>query len=257
MAYPPKGLSAPTLRLENGQRLWLADEHQVGSARYSDYEIHHCSQYLQKGFELQATDNVVDVGANVGVFAMYAASKAFEGKVIAIEPTSAIDSLRLSIEKNNLRNVIPIQAAIGLENEVWEFMNYPGFNIINHRTNWKPAFFTRLAVRVYYSRYYVKPYVEKAKVRTLESVFQEQKLGRIDYLKVDCEGGEYDIFRTATRNCLKNVRKCVIEFHEYQAGQRHQELLEILRSHGFKTEVKKPFVDYYLMRFGKIWAWRE
>jgi hypothetical protein len=36
---------------------------------------------------------------------------------------------------------------------------------------------------------------------------------KIDFMKVDCEGGEYDIFVEKNLEKLKNISKIVIEFH--------------------------------------------
>jgi hypothetical protein len=30
-----------------------------------------------------------------------------------------------------------------------------------------------------------------------------------------------------------------------------------LRSRGFEVTVRKPWFDYYCMKFGEIWAWRR
>ncbi len=49
----------------------------------------------------------------MGIFVLWAAKQATQGKVIAIEPTSAIDVLRMNVERNGLTNVVPIQAAAG------------------------------------------------------------------------------------------------------------------------------------------------
>jgi hypothetical protein len=48
-----------------------------------------------------------------------------------------------------------------------------------------------------------------------------------------------------------------MEFHELHAGHDHRELVDLLRRRGFEVSVRKPWFDYYCMKFGEIWAWRK
>lgn len=47
-----------------------------------------------------------------------------------------------------------------------------------------------------------------------ETLVQQNKINRIDFLKIDCEGGEYSVFTDANMDWIsKNVRKIVGEWH--------------------------------------------
>ena len=60
----------------------------------------------------------------------------------------------------------------------------------------------------------------------------------IDYLKVDCEGAEYDIFGSIPDNYLKNnIRKVAIEFHHKLSDIKVQDLIERLKRNGFNIEL--------------------
>ena len=82
-------------------------------------------------------------------------------------------------------------------------------------------------------------------------------LQRIDFLKIDCEGGEYDIFRNIPTEQWKRIQRIAMEFHELGPGQEHQELVTCLRQQGFHVEVCKPLLEYRFMHFGQIWARRD
>ncbi|HEY2760704.1 MAG TPA: FkbM family methyltransferase, partial [Pirellulales bacterium] len=97
--------------LTDGLSLWLASPQQKAAAGYVANEIFKKQRYNYPGFEIRPTDTIVDIGANMGVFVLWAARQATQGKVIAIEPTSAIDVLRMNVERNGLTNVAAIQAA--------------------------------------------------------------------------------------------------------------------------------------------------
>lgn len=48
---------------------------------------------------------------------------------------------------------------------------------------------------------------------TFKSLVKQYNLGRIDFLKTDCEGGEYFIFNGENFEFIQNVRKIVGEWH--------------------------------------------
>lgn len=48
---------------------------------------------------------------------------------------------------------------------------------------------------------------------SLDQIFKENKLTRCDFMKVDCEGGEYPIFKKASLETLSKVRAIAFEYH--------------------------------------------
>ena len=48
---------------------------------------------------------------------------------------------------------------------------------------------------------------------TFKEFLDENKLDKIDFLKCDCEGGEYDVFQPSNIEFLKTIPKIVTEFH--------------------------------------------
>ena len=61
---------------------------------------------------LNATDKVLDIGAHVGVFTLYARTKT-KGTIIAVEPLpNNYQLLQRNIEANNLQDVITINKAV-------------------------------------------------------------------------------------------------------------------------------------------------
>jgi FkbM family methyltransferase len=68
------------------------------------------------------------------------------------------------------------------------------------------------------------------KTVTLEDIFSINKLDKIDFLKVDVEGAEWDILRPTGRNHLAKIKKIVIECHSSELRQR---IAGFLRNEGF------------------------
>ena len=69
-------------------------------------EVYKNCVYTPPGFEIKPKDVVVDLGANIGVFSLFAASVSSTVHVHAIEPSSrSFALLQQNVEVNNLSNV--------------------------------------------------------------------------------------------------------------------------------------------------------
>jgi FkbM family methyltransferase len=243
--------------LGDGTSLWLATPQQKAAAGFVINEIFKHRRYDRPGFQIQPSDTVVDIGANMGVFAIWAARQATAGKVLAIEPTSAIGVLQLNIDRNGITNIVPVQTAAGSDGGTLEIVTYPGFNIVNHHAGWRPKFWTRLFIKLLYGRYQSSPVVERAPVKSLRRILDENGVERVNYLKCDCEGGEYEIFRGLDDDTWPRIDKVAMEFHEYAPGQHRSELIGLLERHGFAVEVHKSWFEYTFMKYGMLWATRK
>jgi hypothetical protein len=69
------------------------------------------------------------------------------------------------------------------------------------------------------------------KVTTLERVVRDQRIDRIDFLKLDCEGAEWDLLRVAPRDVLDRIRRGAGEVH----GKNRLTLEPFLKEVGFRT----------------------
>src|SRR5262249_33517328 len=240
--------ASSTIDLGDGLSFWLCTPQQKAAARYVINEIFTKRRYDHPGFQIQATDTVVDIGANMGIFVLWAARQATQGKILAIEPTSAIDVLRMNLGRNGITNVTPVHAAAGIDGGNFEIVTYPGFNIVNHHAGWRPKKWTKFFIWLLYRKYQSDPIVERSPVRSLRRMLDEYSIDRVNYLKCDCEGSEYEIFRTLDGETFSRIDKIAMEFHEYAPGQHCQELVDLLQRHGFAVEIHKPWFEYAFMK---------
>jgi hypothetical protein len=85
-------------------------------------------------------------------------------------------------------------------------------------------------------------------------------LQMVNYLKLDCEGSEFDILRNMSGSAWSRIERAVIEYHEFGRDRRVAELTTILKSHGFDVEVHQSLFEKLGRPFGasigEIWAWR-
>lgn len=139
---------------------------------------------------------IVDIGAYIGDFSLYAA-KYLNARVIAYEPTQeSYELLKENIGINDLWDRIkPINKAVGPSNEIT-------LNVVKEDNE------------IHVSSYWY-PDAEKRVVQsvTLEEILDMNDLNKIDLLKIDCEGGEYDILLTAPDSVFSRVNNIVFEYH--------------------------------------------
>jgi FkbM family methyltransferase len=156
-------------------------------------------------------DVVLDIGANYGFFTLDSVSKG-ASKVYSIEPYSpAFEHLeKLSADYSR---IIPINKAVSEEDgEV--FMHFDSDASATNCVTTHSEMFGRPSSGV--------P-VESVSINTLLSSFQE----KINFLKIDCEGSEFEIFRTITPENLRSIDRVVVETHGDEIDSFvHQTLLD-------------------------------
>lgn len=81
---------------------------------------------------------------------------------------------------------------------------------------------------------------EVAKTLTFNEYIERENLYKIDFLKIDCEGGEYDVFSIENVPYLKKVKKIVTEFHLH-------EIVDKIKFRDFRDNILNNFPNYHVM----------
>lgn len=181
---------------------------------------------------------VIDIGANIGVFAVYAATTAVNTTVYAYEPMpSAFNVLLDNIARNQLEDrIIPVQ--LGVASERVRRKLYQGstsqFGSI-YPTDDK------------------NPYVEVDCV-SLADILEDHKISHCDLLKVDCEGAEFEILYNTPSHYLARIRKIRMEYHNHATDEEQtlDPLLSFLRERGFELRKIKEVSP----KSGTVWLER-
>lgn len=176
--------------------------------------------------KLPANPLVIDVGANAGFFNVLLFSKLKTARVFAYEPlASNIELFRKTIELNDaMKNIRLTQVAVtGSEKDSIELFTedtedntvvssiFAGFNKLNQKKISVPA-------------------------RSLTSIIEQNNFEKVDLLKLDCEGSEYDIIYNTDAAVLNKIYAMVIEVHEIDEDQNNLNSLDqCLKSLGYKT----------------------
>ncbi len=196
-----------TLRLRNGMEI------QCKASEFPPFlEAFVLRTYDIPGFDWTGARTVIDVGANVGIATLWLALQNPQMRIVAVEPSpDAIRRLRRNIHANALDDrVRVIEAAVGRESGhavVATDVQSPTARVLETG----PGALVR--------------------VMTLGEVFTEVGVDRIDVLKLDCEGAEYDVVDTAG-DALARVGTIIGEYHPVPRRSPH-ELAARLSAAGF------------------------
>lgn len=82
---------------------------------------------------------------------------------------------------------------------------------------------------------------EKVNAVTLEEIINREKIERIDFLKIDVEGAEYEILFNTSGSIFDRIRLIALELHAIK--QRNENDLKIfLEKNGFVAIIAPPYI---------------
>jgi FkbM family methyltransferase len=230
------GRSTKTVRADGltlRVRRLTADEHYVR-------EVIVERQYNPAGYEINPADTVVDVGGNIGCFALWAAKNAPRGRVITVEPVEDNFALLVrNIRLNRLTNVTPLRAAVLGESR-------PATVYLSPEGTGHHSVIAELAHR--------SPRQETVAGVSLPSLFEQYGLDTCHFLKLDCEGAEFEILSGLPPSFFPRIGKLVVEYHVRpdQAKRRQADgLVEHLQAAGYHID---QYTDVLGTNRGMIYA---
>lgn len=146
-------------------------------------------------------ETMIDAGANIGLASIY--FKAFypELNIIALEPTAdTYYRLSQNYDINKLKNTKAFQQGLWKENTFLQLdksfrdKNEWSFRLIENKDSG----------------------LNTIKVKSMRTLLEENQWKQVDFLKIDIEGGEVDIFNSqdAVKDWLSKVKILAIEIHD-------------------------------------------
>ena len=165
---------------------------------------------------------VLDIGANIGVFSLYASK--YAKQVIALEPAEEhFMVLSHMLKYNSITNVKSLKKAIATTS---------GHSLLYHNPN-KTMYSLNQAVKD-------NTLPEPVEAVTLEKLFEDEKLDHVTLMKLDIEGSEAEVL--ASESFVKVAPKVdviVLETHQWM-GRHENQVKEALKNAGFKGIKKLP-----------------
>ena len=182
-------------------------------------------EYTDNSFSINSDDIIIDVGAHIGLFALLASQFCKDGKIFCYEPIKENYKLLIeNIEINKIRNIFPNNLAVTKEtSRVKIFLNddQSGHSMFIQNNN----------------------FVE-VNSKSLSDIFSDNGINECDFLKLDCEGAEYEIIESLSPDLFTKISKTVIEYHTADTRPELLErLINKLKQFSFSVHTKPLFID--------------
>lgn len=169
---------------------------------------------------------IYDCGANIGISCLYFIQKYPTAIITAFEvDPNIVKILKENLDKNNIKNVEIVNKAVWINND--------GVNISLEGSDGASI----------YSK------TNQTKVPSIRLKDLIEKESKIDMLKIDIEGAEFEVLNDC-RNSLANVKNIFIEYHSFVNNKQNlSEILQILENNKFRyfikpvSERETPFIN--------------
>lgn len=197
-------------------------------------------EYTPAGYEVGVNDTVIDIGGNIGTFAVTAAKAARAGRVLAFEPSRPnFNLLNENLKLNDVKNVETYCVAVSDRVGSAAFYSYDDEGGHNTLTPGKLGPMER---------------VDMVPTVPLALILDQYKVRVCDLMKMDCEGAEYEIFAALPDAYWPRIRRLSMEFHGKdieEARVKVAVLVKQLEAHGFRID---SFEEHPAFRCGHLRA---
>jgi FkbM family methyltransferase len=240
------------VQLPNGLAIAEINPHET---RFLYDEIFVQEVYARYGVTIAADDVLFDVGANIGMFSLYMASK-YEGvRLFCFEPAPhCLERLKVNLDHlgDNAR-IFP--TALGETTGEAEFSYYPSYSILSGlcANEAEDIELLKAGARVEYEQRYRAAPDERVlgvmaaswikgretfrcPITTVSSIIASENISRIALLKIDVERAEAAVLAGITEQDWPRVDQLVVEVHD-QGGREHEQMAAMLTRRGYETSI--------------------
>ncbi|GEM_PF-2855266 len=176
---------------------------------------------------LPSPNYILDVGAAIGDFSIFAGQLFPQATIIGFEPTPHTYALfKKNIAENLHNNISAIHTAIGTQKEYTISISNHNVKSSAHTTTNSP---------------------KKQQTITIPATPLDTFITReVDLIKIDCEGAELDILLSIRNESFAKIKNIVLEYHNHIVEDEDKKICSILEPHNFtcrKVSINNPFVD--------------
>lgn len=193
---------------------------------FKEKEYRHCETSIKN-----AQHTIIDIGAHIGIFSIYARTINPKVSIYAYEPEREnFLYLKKNLKENRIKNIIISNTAV--TNNIEQKELFLQKDSINHS----------LCLPTENS--------QKIQTTTLNKIFIKHSIEKCDLLKIDAEGSEFSILLSTPIEILNKINAIYLEYHEF-GKHKHQELSNFLINQRYKIQV---YPAHYDKRMGTIFA---
>nr|AAK19884.1 putative methoxymalonyl-CoA synthase [Sorangium cellulosum] len=269
-AAAPDAPRAPLFRLPNG--LSVAHQNEAETRHFYDDIFAHRS-YVKHGIRIRDGACVLDVGGNIGLFTLFAHTEAKDVRVFTFEPAPPLfEILSRNVALHGVRATL---FNLGLSDRERDapFTFYPrsaGMSSFypdeaEERHNLKAIMDNQRrggAAEVAQMDGYTEELLDvrfeavtfTAKLRRLSDVLREQRIERVDLMKIDVQKCELEVIEGIDDADWPKFSQIVLEAHD--ADGRVAKLSSLFERHGFKVIAEQDEL-YVGTNIRNIYALRE
>jgi len=194
--------------------------------------------YERDGTTVRPGSTVVDIGAGLGEFCISVAREHPDARVYAFEPLAeSFALLQDNVRLNGLGNLALFPCAVGAHSR----------GAVLQAVRGAPARSSTMTIAG------ARPdALARVPSATLGDIFRELDIQRCDFLKLDCEGAEYEILFGADPATLERIVHVAMEYHDHVTPSSGADLAGFLRERGFsvRTVPNRAYPD----RLGLLYA---
>ncbi|MDZ8032059.1 non-ribosomal peptide synthetase [Nostoc sp. DedSLP04] len=219
-------------------------------------EVWEEQAYLKHDITINEGDCIFDVGANIGMFALFAGQICKDVSIYAFEPIPPVfDVLRINSQSYGL-NVKLFNLGLSSETKTDTFTYYPQVSVISgcfadatqERETIKsfllkqqsivlndPEISDRAIDELLAERLQSQQFI--CQLRTISDVIAEHGVERIDLLKIDVEKSEQDVLSGIQQEDWQKIQQIVVEVHN--TNGRLEEIVALLKEREFDLTIEQ------------------
>jgi len=243
-------------RLPNGMQVAHINKYET-EYLYNEIFVDKC--YLKNGISIQNGDTIIDIGANIGMFSLFAKQQAPSATVYAFEPAPhAFKALQRNARLYGDENIYVSNIGISDRDKQEEFTFYEKSsvfssfnadeaedaeavreivkNMLENSGSLKPGELDDFVDQLMKDR--MKSQSFTCPLKSLSDIIKEYQISQIDLLKIDAEKSEKQILEGIEDADWPKIDQIVIEVHD-KKGDVIEQIQRLLRNKGFNLEIEE------------------
>lgn len=209
-----------TIILRDGTRYAVRSLMDVWIIKETNLDRH----YERYGVPLQDGWTILDIGAGLGDFTVFAAQRAPHGHIHAYEPApESAELLRRNLVLNGINNVEVHEMAVSDRTGILALDISQGA-AVQYKTTYSTTSVSN-------------PKQVAVRCISLSEVLANPSSESCDFLKIDVEGAEYEMLLNLDDSFLRRVRRICLEYHEGVTKYSHTDLERFFIAHGWRVRV--------------------